>query len=75
MKEEELSVKDLIFGNGSDYDGQDQAYQDLLSENDELRFMIGSIAALIHYQAPLKEQDMWLAEMIKRGFYTVEEEE
>lgn len=59
----------------SDYDGQDQAYQDLLDENDELRSIIEDIAALIHYQVSLKEQDRWLASMIERGYYTVEEEE
>ena len=59
----------------SDYDGQDQAYQDLLHENDELRAIIENIAALIHYQLPLKAQDRWLATMIERGFYTPEEEE
>ena len=76
MTEEE----EQITGYGSDYDGQDQAYQDLLDENDalirkndELRFMIESIASIIYYQAPLKEQDKWLEVMIERGFYTVEE--
>ena len=59
----------------SDYDGQDQAYQDLLHENDELRAIIENIAAIIHYQLPLKAQDRWLATMIERGFYTPEEEE
>ena len=59
----------------SDYDGQDQAYQDLLHENDELRAIIENIAAIIHYQLPLKAQDIWLEDTIKRGYYTVEEEE
>lgn len=66
----------------SNYDGQDQAYQDLLSENamlneqyDMLHEYLQNIAALIEYQAPLKAQDRWLATMIERGFYTPEEEE
>jgi len=64
----------------SDYDGQDQAYQEMLDENDHLHILkdmllaeIENIAALIHYQAPLKEQDRWLAEMIEQGFYTPED--
>jgi hypothetical protein len=59
----------------SGYDGQDQAYQDLLDENDELRALIENIATIIHYQLPLKAQDIWLAGIINRGYYTVEEEE
>ena len=59
----------------SDYDGQDQAYQDLLEENEMLLAEIENIAALIHYQAPLKEQDRWLAEIIKSGLYTIEGDE
>jgi len=64
----------------SDYDGQDQAYQEMLDENDHLHILkdmllaeIENIAALIHYQAHLKEQDRWLAEMIEQGFYTPED--
>ena len=63
----------------SDYDEQDQAYQDLLEyskdENDKLRAIIENIAALIHYQAPLKEQDRWLAAMIIGGYYIVEDDD
>ena len=65
-------VKDLI---AVVYDGQDQAYQDLLDENDSLRKEIENIASLIHYQAPLNAQDKWLADVIEYGFYTPEQEE
>ena len=65
----------------SDYDGQDLEYQllltentMLLNENEMLLDYLQNIAALIHYQAPLDEQDRWLAPMIERGFYTTEEE-
>jgi hypothetical protein len=56
----------------SDYDGHDQAYQDLLDENEKLRAEIKNIATLIYLQAPLKAQDKWLADVIQR---TTEEEE
>ena len=64
----------------SNYDGQDQAYQDLLSDHEMLSEQyemlheyLQNIAALIHYQVDLKAQDRWLATMIERGFYTPED--
>ena len=66
----------------SDYDGQDQAYQDLLEENDELNGrteelldVVENIAALIYYQAPLKDQDNWLRRIMDKGIWTPEEVE
>jgi len=66
---------------GSDYDGKDQAYQEMLDENDHLHLLkdmllaeIDHICTLIYYQEHLKHQDNWVAEMIKRGLFTPEEE-
>ena len=65
----------------TEYDGQDQAYQDLLEEanrlwddNDMLKHIITEICDLIHYQAHLKHQDKWLKHCINIGLYTIEEE-
>ena len=67
---------------GSDYDGEDQEYQDLLDtlelvceQNDMLLAEIDHICTLIHYQDHLKHQDNWVAEMIKRGLFIPEEVE
>ena len=35
----------------------------------ELKDKIRNIAAIIHYQMPLKDQDEWLARMVKEGLY------
>ena len=59
----------------TEYDGQDQAYQDLLEECEQLRTMLTEICELIHYQAALKHQDRWLQHCIKLGLYTIEEDE
>jgi|APSaa5957512493_1039668.scaffolds.fasta_scaffold06425_4 hypothetical protein len=64
----------------SDYDGQDQAYQDLLVENQDLLEVVThltsaleNIAALIHYQSHLKHQDRWLADVIEQGLVSLDE--
>lgn len=69
---------------------QDQVYQDMLCELNALHFHVvpmledknemlsnalQEIIALICYQAPLDEQDKWLANMIELGLYTLDEEE
>ena len=66
----------------SNYDGQDQAYQDLLvsvstlaHENEMLSNALQEIAALIRYQASLADQDRWLANIMELGLYTLDEEE
>ena len=59
----------------SEYDGKDQAYQDLLEENDRLVNHITDICDIIYYQEPLKIQDRWLKVMTEKGFYTPDEEE
>ena len=65
----------------TEYDEQDQAYQDLLKEADQCRYennllrdIITEICDLIYYQAHLKHQDAWLKRTIKQGLYTIEEE-
>ena len=60
---------------GSDYDGQDQAYQDLLEENERLVASIQDICELIWSQQPLRYQDGWLENMIKRGVWSAPEED
>tara|TARA_R110002020_G_scaffold216353_5_gene423970 strand:- start:3701 stop:3937 length:237 start_codon:yes stop_codon:yes gene_type:complete len=73
----------------SDYDGQDQAYKDLLAENQDLTRSVfeyteviiqltsalENIAALIHYQSHLKHQDNWLADVIEQGLVTLDEDD
>ena len=59
----------------SEYDEQDQAYQDLLEENDRLVNYIADICDIIYYQEPLRIQDRWLDVMIEKGFYTPDEDE
>ena len=59
----------------SEYDEQDQAYQDLLEENDRLVNYIADICDIIYYQEPLKIQDRWLKVMTEKGLYTPEDEE
>lgn len=73
---EKRRLKDM-----SEYDEHDQAYQDLLEEanacreqNDTMKELITQICDLIHYQANLKHQDAWLAEVIEMGLYNTEEE-
>ena len=71
----------------SDYDGHDQAYQDLLSENDallagldtarleneQLREHIQNIAVHIYYQEHLKHQDRWLKVVMDEGIVSFDE--
>ena len=59
----------------SEYDEQDQAYQDLLEENDRLVNYIADICDIIYYQEPLKIQDRWLKVMTEKGLYTPDEDE
>jgi len=58
----------------SEYDEQDQAYQDLLEENDRLVNYIADICDIIYYQEPLKIQDRWLKVMTEKGLYTPDED-
>ena len=39
-----------------------------------LRDYIDNIAAIIAYQSSLKDQDMWMADMIKEGLYNPDDE-
>ena len=61
----------------SDYDGQDQAYQDLLEENRMLADYIAEICDIIDIQLPLRYQDKWVEVMTEKRLYTphVDEEE
>ena len=61
----------------SEYDGQDQAYQDLLEENDRLADYIAEICDIIDMQLPLRYQDKWVEVMTEKRLYTphVDEEE
>ena len=59
----------------SEYDGQDQAYQDLLEENIALANHIADICDIIYYQEPLRIQDRWLKVMTEKGLYTPHEDE
>jgi len=57
----------------SEYDGQDQAYQDLLEENIELADYIAEICDIIYMELPLRYQDAWLKAMTDKGLYDNEE--
>ena len=59
----------------SDYDEQDQAYQDLLEENRELANYIAEISDIIYMELPLRFQDRWVKVMIEKGLYTYMEDE
>ena len=59
----------------SEYDGQDQAYQDLLEENIELADYIAEICDIIYMELPLRFQDRWLEVMTEKGLYTPNEDE
>ena len=49
--------------------------RDLKAKIHRLEHYIDNIAAIIDYQCPLKEQDQWLADMIKEGLYKPEEDD
>jgi hypothetical protein len=61
----------------SEYDEQDQAYQDLLEENETLADYIAEICDIIDMQLPLRYQDKWVEVMTEKRLYTphVDEEE
>ena len=44
-------------------------------KNDLLIHYIESIANILYHEMPLKEQDLWLQDMIVLGLFTVGEEE
>ena len=46
----------------------------LTRQNMLLRDYIDNIAAIIAYQSSLKDQDMWMADMIKEGLYNPDDE-
>ena len=41
----------------------------LAKENQILKDYIDNIAAIIYYQSALKEQDNWMKDMIREGYY------
>ena len=59
----------------SEYDGQDQAYQDLLEENDRLADYIAEICDIIDMELPLRYQDKWVEVMTEKGLYTPHSDE
>ena len=59
----------------SEYDEQDQAYQDLLEENKELESYIAEISDIIYMELPLRYQDKWVEVMTEKGLYTPHEDE
>lgn len=59
----------------SEYDGQDQAYQDLLEENDRLADYIAEICDIIYMELPLRYQDKWVEVMTEKGLYNPNEHE
>jgi len=65
----------------TEYDEQDQAYQDLLEEanayreqHDRMRKLISRMCYLIYHEAALMFYDEWLEDCISLGLYTIEEE-
>ena len=59
----------------SEYDGQDQAYQDLLEENKALADYIAEICDIIYMELPLRYQDKWVEVMTEKGLYNPNEHE
>ena len=50
-------------------------YKKIAKENQVLKDHIDNICDLIYYQEHLKQQDAWLKNMIKEGYYTVDPED
>ena len=48
--------------------------KDLQAKIHRLEDYIDNIAAIIAYQCSLKDQDLWMADMIKEGLYKPDEE-
>ena len=59
----------------SEYDGQDQAYQELLEENKALADYIAEICDIIYMELPLRYQDKWVEVMTEKRLYTPHEDE
>ena len=59
----------------SEYDEQDQAYQDLLEENKALADYIAEICEIIDMELPLRYQDKWVEVMTEKRLYTPHEDE
>ena len=59
----------------SEYDEQDQAYQDFLEENKALEDYIAEICEIIDMELPLRYQDKWVEVMTEKRLYTPHEDE
>ena len=52
-----------------------ESYEPIVKAKEELLLdYIDNISAIIAYQCSLKEQDLWMADMIRQGLYKPDEE-
>ena len=49
--------------------------RDMEAENKLLKDYIDNIACIIYYQMPLKEQDLWVDDVVAMGWYKKPEDE
>ena len=52
-------------------DGRDSSEHiaEMKDENELLKDYIDNIASIIYYQCPLKEQDLWVEDVVAMGWY------
>ena len=52
-------------------DGRDSSEHiaEMKDENELLKDYIDNIASIIYYQMPLKEQDLWVEDVVAMGWY------
>ena len=52
-------------------DGRDSSEHiaEMKDENELLKDYIDNIASIIYYQMPLKEQDLWIDDVVAMGWY------
>ena len=56
-------------------DSSEHITSSLWEENELLKHYIDNIASIIYYQMPLKEQDLWVDDVVSMGWYNKPEEE
>jgi len=58
-------------------DGRDSSehIKEIKDENELLKDYIDNIASIIYYQMPLKEQDLWVDDVVALGWYKKPEDE
>ena len=55
--------------------GECEHIAEMKDENELLKDYIDNIASIIYYQMPLKEQDLWVDDVVAMGWYKKPSEE